>query len=279
MLQDVNYSDHQTHFELLSPFPPALFEARNVFRKADKPQLGSAIRDHARDAILQSVPETECHVLDGGSLLHRVPWKPGETYGRIAESYADFTIRHYGSGAIVVFDGYEEGPSIKDVTHQRRRNIHPVVSFTAETQFSRKKQKILSTDSYKQRLIWTVSDELRKRNCTVVNAPGDAYVLVVKTAVEQSVLNLYNAQPVIGEDTDLLVLLLYYARDVKKRLYFRSHKSKSLDSSTVYDISHLKELLGQDMCSWLLFLHAITGCASTSRIFGVGEKRLLSRNL
>jgi len=96
-----------------------------------------------------------------------------------------------------------------------------------------------------------VSDELRKINCTVVNAPGDADVLVVKTAVEQSV---QRATTVIEEDTDLLVLLLYYARDVKKRLYFRSDKSKSLDSSTVYDISHLKELLGQDMCSWLLFL-------------------------
>jgi len=24
---------------------------------------------------------------------------------------------HYGSSAVVVFDGYEEGPSIKDVTH------------------------------------------------------------------------------------------------------------------------------------------------------------------
>jgi len=57
----------------LSPFPPALFEARDVFRKADKPQLDSAIRDDARDAILASAPETGCHVLDGGSLLHRMP--------------------------------------------------------------------------------------------------------------------------------------------------------------------------------------------------------------
>ena len=28
----------------LGPVPPALLEARNVFRKADKPQLASAIR-------------------------------------------------------------------------------------------------------------------------------------------------------------------------------------------------------------------------------------------
>ena len=59
----------------LSPFPPALFEARHVFRKADKPQLAHAIRDHASDAMLDCVPESTRHVLDGGSLLHRVPWQ------------------------------------------------------------------------------------------------------------------------------------------------------------------------------------------------------------
>ena len=118
----------------LSPFPPALFEARNVFRKADKPQLAHAIRDHASDAMLDCVPGSTRHDLDGGSLLHRVPWQLGTRYGEIAKSYADFAIRHYGPATTVVFDGYEEWPSIKDNTHQRRgRNMHPVVSFTAET--------------------------------------------------------------------------------------------------------------------------------------------------
>ena len=36
--------------------------------------------------------------------------------------------------ATVVFDGYEEGPPIKDDTYQRGgHNIHTYVSFTAET--------------------------------------------------------------------------------------------------------------------------------------------------
>jgi len=151
----------------LSRFPPALLEARNVFRKADKPQLASTICDHARDVILYSAPETGCYVLDGGSLLHRMPWKSGDSYGRIAQLYADFTVRHYGSSEIVVFDGYEEQPSIKDITYQRtRHNIHPLVSFTAETQFYGKKEEFMSTnitDSIKQGLIWMVSDELKKR--------------------------------------------------------------------------------------------------------------------
>ena len=82
----------------------------------------------------ESAPKTDHYVLDGGSLLHRVPWKAGDSYGSIAQSYADFTIRHYGL-ATVVFDRYG-GQSIKDNTHQRRvMNVHPVGHFTADTEF------------------------------------------------------------------------------------------------------------------------------------------------
>ncbi|XP_064094950.1 uncharacterized protein LOC135207244 [Macrobrachium nipponense] len=99
----------------LSPFPPALFEIRNVFHKPDKPQLAHAISDHLKEAGVdppQSTPQTEHYVLDGGSLLHQVPWKKGDSYSAMAESYADFTIRKYGV-ATVVFDGYNGGLSIK----------------------------------------------------------------------------------------------------------------------------------------------------------------------
>ena len=60
----------------LSSYPPAHFETRNILRKADKPQLAQAIRDHAVDlsseAVVNSIPKTDCYVLDGGSLLHRL---------------------------------------------------------------------------------------------------------------------------------------------------------------------------------------------------------------
>ena len=41
----------------LSPFLPALFEARNVFRKAEKPQLAHAITDHASKVSIEAVKE------------------------------------------------------------------------------------------------------------------------------------------------------------------------------------------------------------------------------
>ena len=31
----------------LSTYPPALFEARHIFREADKPQIATAITEHA----------------------------------------------------------------------------------------------------------------------------------------------------------------------------------------------------------------------------------------
>ena len=64
----------------------------------------------------------------------------------------------------------EEESTIKDDTHHRRgHNIHAVVSFTAETDFSGKKEEFLSRDTTKQRVIPMISDELRERECHVVN--------------------------------------------------------------------------------------------------------------
>ena len=84
----------------LSPFPAALFEAREILRKADKPPLAHAVEEKvgkkSDSAILRSIPSTEQIVIDGGSLLHRLPWKKGMSYGSIAGCYADFTVHHYG---------------------------------------------------------------------------------------------------------------------------------------------------------------------------------------
>ena len=256
----------------LSTFPPALFETRSILRKADKPQLAQAIQDHvtnlSSEAVMSSTPKTDRYVLDGGSLLHRLPWKKGESYGTIASSYTDFTVRHYGL-ATVVFDGYGEGPSIKDNTHQRRgQNTHPVVNFTADMEFSGKKEDFLSRDKNKEGMITLISTELTKRGCRVIQASGDADVDIVKATVDCSQVC---STTLVGEDTYLLILLLYYAGTENKVIYFRSDTKQSKENK-VYNINLLKQVLGDDLCNELLFIHAYTGCDSTSRIFGIGKK-------
>ena len=55
-------------------------------------------------------------------------------------------------------------------------------------------------------------------------------------------------------------------------LYFRSDKPKADGSIEVYHINRIQEVLGHEMCSQLMFIHAMTGSDRTSRIFGVGKK-------
>ena len=165
----------------------------------------------------------------------------------------------------MVFDGYG-GQSIKNNTHQRRgMNVHPVVHFTADTEFIGKKKRFLSRAYNKERLIFV---QLRNRGCNVINVPGDTDVDIVKTAVGSS---HQHSTTLIGEDTDLLILLLHYADtdpDIKD-LYFRSDKTCA---TKVHDINRLKAIIGPDIRSQLFFVHAFTGCDSTSRIFSIGKK-------
>ena len=103
----------------------------------------------------------------------------------------------------------------------------------------------------------------------MVSAHGDADVDIVKTEVETS---LQHTTALIGEDTDLLVLLLYYAQGEVMNLYFRSDKPKADGTIEVYHINRIQEVLGHEICSQLMFIHDMTGSDTTSRIFGVGKK-------
>ena len=85
---------------------------------------------------------TDKYILDGGSLLHRVPWQEGNTYSEIAKSYAEFTFKKYGCA--LIFDGYSQAASTKDSTHLRQgSHDQPQINFTLSTVFQGKKDDFL----------------------------------------------------------------------------------------------------------------------------------------
>jgi len=112
-------------YELCS-YPPALFESSGMLRTAPKSFMADAMWKHTEET---TVPTGYVqYVLDGGSLLHRVPWPPETTYSSICDMYVAY-VGKYGS-TIVVFDGYQDGPSTKDNTHQRRyKKQSPLINF------------------------------------------------------------------------------------------------------------------------------------------------------
>ena len=86
----------------------------------------------------------------------------------------------------------------------------------------------------------------------------------------------FKSTTLVGEDTDLLLLLLYYHEATNcTELYFHLDKVKA----NVYNIKGLKKIRGEAVCNDLLFIHAFTGCDSTSRVFGIGKKSGFQRNI
>lgn len=103
----------------------------------------------------------------------------------------------------------------------------------------------------------------------VVYATGDADCLIVNTAVK---LAQHSEVVVVGEDTDLLALLCHLFSHELKNITLRSDSLKSIKKEPkVWDIRSTTLALTEDICYCLPFIYAVTGCDTTSRIYGIGK--------
>ena len=73
----------------------------------------------------------------------------------------------------------------------------------------------------------------------------------------------------VGDDTDLLVILIHMTKDLTLSRWnmFMSTKSH------VYDLLKVRSHLGDKGKLSILLLHSFTACDTVSRIFGIGPGR------
>ena len=100
----------------LTTIPKALAETPELLHEAQKSTLADTIWSAVNQNAV-SIPDVR-FVLDGGALLHRIPWSQGASYESILETYSKYVATNFGK-AVVVFDGYKEFTT-KDMTHKRR---------------------------------------------------------------------------------------------------------------------------------------------------------------
>ena len=195
-------------FELCS-YPPAIFEAIYVMRSANKPALADAIWALVPKYVVGPTGQSQ-YVLDGGSLVHRIPWQRGTTYNDICRRYTNYITRRYGH-AIIVFDGYHEELSTKYGAHERRTGgrAGPTVDSTRDKVMQSKKEDLLSNKDNNQRFIRMLGQSLEHVGCETRHAKGDADVLIVETTVQYA---MSCETTLVGDDTDLLVLLCFQGR-------------------------------------------------------------------
>ena len=86
-----------------------------------------------------------------------------------------------------------------------------------------------------------LSTELEKSNCKTYHAPGDADLLIVQKAVQSATTS---KTVLVGEDTDLIVLLCYHASLDSHDLFFRPEPpKKNTKKLRVWNIRATKEKL------------------------------------
>ena len=116
-----------------------------------------------------------------------------------------------------------------------------------------------------------LTDHLEMRKCEVHHAPGDVDFLIVQKAVESATkVNTV----LVGNDTDLLILLCYHARLDSHRVYFRPEPKKGTKNSRVWDIMAVKKQLGPDICLTSSFYMQST---TSRRLHGIGKGNSLKK--
>ncbi|WAR00036.1 hypothetical protein MAR_024408 [Mya arenaria] len=182
-------------------------------------------------------------------------------------------IRKYGE-AVVVFDGYE-GTSTKDMTNQRRAvgMTGPTVTFDEDMS----KDEFIVKNTNKQQFINipVLSCHLKKKTSRTFYAKVDADLLIVQLTMESATTtNIV----LIGDETDLRIVLIYHANlDSLDLFFFEPEPKKSTKDPRVWNIKVLKQQLDARVCIHILFMHATSGCDTTSRLYGIGKDAALKK--
>ena len=112
-------------------------------------------------------------------------------------------------------------------------------------QVTSKREEFLPNAKNKQRFINLLSDALRRVNCQVKQAPGDADVTIVRAAVDSG-----QSTPtvLVGDDTDLLVLLCFHTDIHGCNVFFRPEPKTNVTHRRVLNIKKVKQQLGPEIC-------------------------------
>ena len=80
----------------------------------------------------------------------------------------------------------------------------------------------------------------------------------------------------VGDDTDL-VLLCRHADTSARDLFLIPQPNQKSTTRKIWDIKKMKAVLGPETCAYILFVHAILGCDTTSGIHGIGKGSALKK--
>lgn len=247
----------------LAPYPMSLFSEEGM-RKGNKSSLYKAFTPINSNEMTE---KKALAVVDGGYLLHKVIWPHNASFATISQNYSSFLKRHYGSQVVVVFDGYPARTSTKRFERLRRMRVHcsPEVMFESNMINQIPQERFLANDQNKSRLIKLLSTNFEECGIEVKQAQEDADLLIVNTALSKA--KELEKVVIVGEDIDLLVLMTALGQSFSNLFYLKPGRGSAGD--LFFSTKSFKFDPGS-----ILFIHAFSGCDTTSAIFGQGKIKL-----
>ena len=278
LIQVERSNDIQSLFAYeLTPIPTALFRD-DMMRKGNKSSLGASLKEGVKPAEISEISNAK-FVIDGGALLHRIYWRAGSSFKEIVGQYVTYVNSTYGGDrCTIVFDGYAS--STKDHEHSRRE-VGRTASYTmiAENIIAPDNQQaFLKNDLNKTQLIDMLMKGMKDNGHNVHQSDSDADTIIVEKAL--TLLTAGHNTVVVSDDTDILVLLIHNCDGLNLRrdtqLYFLSPATrKSKLGIKVFRIFDIMESVGLEIVKNILFIHAWSGCDTTSATYGQGKVALL----
>jgi len=267
-------------YELCS-LPSSMFDnSGKMWSHVDSTEMAKTIASHCSynpmSCAIPSGPDV-INVVDGRSLIKQIPWKKDEKYASILERYLSYVINRFSTSSIIVFEGYNTTESVKE---KMRMPVHsPEILFNLDMALTVEKDEFLSNKSNRLRFFEVLAAVLHHNGFKVLTInKGDADFVIAKATIDSA----KNAVTVlISEDTDeLLVLLLHYWNvETDKAVFYSSLAEPDTElvpkpkrSFKTWDISLLHQKLTPDVCRHLLLVQSYLGCATTSRLFGIGKE-------
>ena len=135
---------------------------------------------------------------------------------------------------------------------------------------------VLSNSNNKMQFIQLLGEALEGISHHVEYSHCDADTLIASTALEIAASG--RKVSVVADDTDVLILLLYKWNDEMADTFFYS-EAKRNKSNTVplYSIKDMSVSLGNTLKVLILFIHAWSGCDTTSSIYGLGKASIMKK--
>ena len=97
-------------------------------------------------------------------------------------------------------------------------------------------------------------------------------VIKLPSCVESLRVSFSMSTVLIGDDTDLLILPICHTTLESCSLFSKPESKKSNKNTPAWNILIVNEQLDLEICTHILFIHAILGCDTTSRLYGIGKE-------